>query len=659
MSAVKSVLMSLCALLIFLVFLACAPVETAQVLTSPDGATGLFFNLTPEGVPVYKVDFHADLVIADSPLEIELEQGGLFAGGVEVTSVERSEVDETFPVVAGVSARARNRYKEMVISLRRLAEPRRRAELIFRCYEDGVAFRYRFPKGKGDGELRVRDERTLFRLARPATAWALLLDGFTTNYETEYTPLTVAEIGAENLVGAPLTLTLKEGPAVAITEAGLTDYAGMYLRGVAGDSAALVSALSPLPDGGGLCVRAELPHCTPWRVIMIGKDPLDLIESNLILALNDPCAIEDPSWIEPGKVAWPWWSGRTVSGVDFEGGMNTATMKHYIDFAADMDLEYLLIDAQWYGDHRDAGADITTTIPEIDMPEIIAYAGERRVSVILWLNWQNLVRQMEEAFPLYQSWGVKGVKVDYMNRDDQEMVNIYHEIVARAAEHRLLVDFHGAYKPTGIRRTWPNLITREGVMGLEYAKWSERVTPEHNVTLPFTRMVAGPMDYTPGAFLNSTQADFVARGRAPMTMGTRCHQLAMFVVYESPLQMLCDFPGSYRRGEGAEFLKQVPSSWDSSLALSGEIGDYIVMARRRGPEWFIGAMTDWDARDLDIVLDFLDPGEYEVQIWADGPGAERYPQRVSVTRTRATSSDRLGAQLAPGGGYAAVIRPAK
>ncbi|MCK5330079.1 MAG: glycoside hydrolase family 97 catalytic domain-containing protein, partial [Candidatus Marinimicrobia bacterium] len=307
--------------------------------------------------------------------------------------------------------------------------------------------------------------------------------------------------------------------------------------------------------------------------------------------------------------------------------------------------------------HKDPTQDITTTIPEVDLPYLISYAADRFVGVMLWLNWENTRDQMDVAFPLYEKWGIKGIKIDYMNGDDQEIVNFYHAVVKKAAEHHLLVNFHGAYKPTGIRRTYPNLITREGVMGLEHTKWSDRITPEHNVTIPFTRMLAGPMDYTPGAFQNVTSSDFEPQYQEPVAMGTRCHHLAMYIVFDSPLQMCSDYPTSYRDGDGADFLKIVPASWDETHVISGKIGDYIAIARRYDQDWYIGAMTDWDSRTLDLSLDFLGAGKYQCRIYSDGIDAEIYPKNIVTENILVTRSDRLSAQMASGGGYIAHLTP--
>jgi len=477
-------------------------------------------------------------------------------------------------------------------------------------------------------------------------------------WENDRRPL--SSLLPNSLLGLPLLMELPGVAWVAVTEARLENYAGMYLapKPGSGNATTLAARLAPRVDDPEIAVSGVTPLASPWRVIMAAGAPGRLIESNLIINLNPPPAIEDLSWIRAGKFAWNWWSGDFVDDQEFEGGMNTATMKYYIDFAAEAGLEYMLIDAGWSAGGGGEPRDITRTSPDIGMPDILSHAKSKGVKVWLWLHWTATDRQMDEAFALYEKWGVAGVKVDFMNRDDQWMVDFYHRVLQKAAEHRLMVDFHGAYKPTGIRRTYPNLMTREGVLGMEYAKWSARSNPEHHVTIPFTRMLAGPIDFTPGGFGNVTREQFVSRNRDPVVMGTRAHHLAMFVVYESPAQMLADHPGAYRGQPSFSFIKAVPATWDETRVINGRPGDYITIARRRGREWFLGAMTDWTSRELEIPLRFLDEGEYVADIYADAPDAGTHPKRVVIETEQAVErSTALKARLASGGGYAVHIRP--
>jgi alpha-glucosidase len=398
---------------------------------------------------------------------------------------------------------------------------------------------------------------------------------------------------------------------------------------------------------------------SPWRVLMLGTKPGDLVESTILTSLADPNEIGDTSWIKPGKVSWDWWNGPVVPNVPWKAGMNDETFRHFIDFAAEFGLEYVLVDAGWYGDHRDGGADITKSVPGLDIPGLVAYGKARNVRLMVWLNWEATRDQMDVAFPLYERWGLAGVKVDYMDRKDQEIVAFYQRAARTAARHHLVIDFHGAYASSGEERTFPNWLTREGILGLEYVKWSDRPTPRHNVTIPFTRMLLGPMDYTPGGFRNVTKEAFAPRNELPPVMGTRAHHLAMYVVYDSPLQMLVDTPSAYRGEPGSEFLKVVPATWDETKVLDGKIGEYVVIARRRGGEWFVGAMTD-GARTVAIPLGFLGAKAFDATIWADTRDTATDPTRLSVlpARLEGKGSRPLELSLASGGGAVLHLRPA-
>ena len=394
---------------------------------------------------------------------------------------------------------------------------------------------------------------------------------------------------------------------------------------------------------------------------MVAPTPGRLIETNyLLLNLNPPCAIADTSWIKPGKAAWDWWSGSFARNVPFTPGMNTATMKHYVDFAAAHRFEYMLIDAGWYPSTGEPATDkIREYIPEVNIPEIVAHATVEggpdhslgRVPA-LWTG------SSTRRWRLYEKWGIAGIKVDYMNRDDQDMVNLCEKWVRKAAEHHLTVDLHGAFKGTGLERTYPNLQTREAVMGMEYNKWSERVTPEYDVTIPFTRMLAGPMDFTPGAFRNAARGKFKPLDIEPMSQGTRAHQLAMFVVYESPLVMLADHPEAYENQPGIEFLEKVPTVWDDTKVVHGVPGGLVTIARRKGDSWYLGSMTSWDARDLVIPLDFLGKGRFEARVFADGANAAADGTSIEVTTRQVEAGDKLPVHLAPGGGLAVIFTPA-
>jgi alpha-glucosidase len=631
-------------------------------VVSPDGSVEILFRLGASREPTYSVLFQGKAVVEASPLALDFRQGGAWGKGQKIVSVRHNSHDKTYPIVAGKSNHARDHYNQMVVALEESAVAGRRIELHFRAYDDGAAFRYFIPDQPQLRQFELLRERSEFRFKANLTCWAAQHGSFTTAQEKEFDRISLDDIAPGAIVGLPLTISLGGGETAAITEANLLDYAGMYVEGVPGQPHAVVTRLSPLPNGGGVAVRANAPHYTPWRVLMLGRQPGDLIESNILLNLSEPCALSDTRWITPGKALFPWWVAFKAEP-PIPSRMTTANQEYYTDSAAQVGAKYLEFEPPWYGDETQCienpdAQDITKPLPELNMPEIFAYGRQHGVGLVLWVHWKSLRNQMDEALALYDKWGAKGVKVDFMQRDDQEMVNFYTEVAQKCARRHLMVDFHGAYKPTGLRRTYPNVITREGVMGAEYNKVSARITPLHNVTLPFTRMLAGPMDYTPGGFRNVTADQFKINEKEPMVMGTRCHQLAMYVVYESPLAMVSDSPATYRGAVGTDFIRQVPTSWDETRVLAGEVAEYIVIARRLGADWYIGAMTNWTPRHLEIPLKRLGGGAWTADVYADGPNAARTP--TDVTRSQATlqSSGAIILDLAPGGGWAAQLKPA-
>jgi alpha-glucosidase len=633
------------------------------VLKSPTGRVEVSFSLAGDGAPLYSVTYAGKPVVVGSRPGLTLRQTGPLAGGFRVLGVKRASRDETYTLVAGKTREARDRSEEMTVSLEKTGEKAVRLDVVFRAFDDGAAFRYVLPQQAGLDRVEVVSEDTRFRFLADHEAWVLQLASFTTSNEREFVPMPLLGIKPESIVGPPLTIEAGDELVVALAEANLRKWSGLHFARVEGGNDSrqptLVTKLAPLPSQPDIVVRGALPLVSPWRVLMLGAKPGDLVESTILTSLADPNEIGDTSWIKPGKVAWDWWNGPVVKDVPWKAGMNNETFRHFIDFAAEFGLEYVLIDAGWYGDHRDGGADITQAIPEMDLPGLAAYAKGKNVGLLVWLNWEAVREQMDLAFPLYEKWGLAGVKIDYMDRKDQEIVAFYHRTLRTAAKHHLAVDFHGAYTGSGEERTFPHWLTREGVMGLEYLKWSDRVTPRHNVTIPFTRMLTGPMDYTPGGFRSVTAAEFAPRNELPVVMSTRAHQLAMYVVYDSPLQMLSDTPSAYRGEPGAEFLKAVPSTWDETRVLDGKIGKYVVIARRHGSEWFVGAMTD-GARKVAIPLGFLGGRAYDATIYADTRDTAVNPIRLSVLPARLEGRDPrpLELSLAAGGGAVLHLRPA-
>ena len=660
------------------------------VLKSPNGALEISIatlrgqSVQPEGGQLaYRVTFRGQPVLEWSNLGFIMEGSPSLGPAVRVDSSQASSRDETWNAVAGKANPIRNRYNAVTVqTVETAAAAGRRLVIEARAYDDGVAFRYVVPDQPSVKELRILNESTQFRFSKEANTLALISRGFQTSNEDDYHELTIGGLHPEYLVNLPLLLELPGVAWVGLTEADLEDYPNLYVT--ASSAARTLSArlatrvedvntdtniapsFDPKPDASKLSVIAQTPVRSAWRVLMIADQPGRLVESNMVVNLNPPPAIGDTSWIKPGKTPWDWWNGSQAKGVA-NPGKNNETMKYYIDFSARNKFEFMLIDAGWAaGLPAPPGqaapsrrrTDLTKSIAAIDMPMLVEYAKSKNVRLWLWAHFRDMNDQMDDAFSQYEKWGIAGVKIDFMDRSDQWMVNWYRTAAKKAAEHHIMLDFHGAFKPDGMRRTYPNVLTREGVMGAEYNKWSARVTPRHNVTLAFTRMLAGPMDYTPGGFDNVTRENFVARNRAPMVMGTRAHQTALFVVFESELQMVSDSPDAYDGQKETEFLKAVPSSWDETRVLNGVPPKYITIARRRGAEWFLGSITD-DARELDVPLSFLGSGAYDAEIYADGPDAAAQPKDSVVEKRRVNAQTVLKLKLAPGGGSAIRLVPVR
>jgi len=547
----------------------------------------------------------------------------------------------------------------------------RKLTIEARAFDDGVAFRYLVPEQPGLGQVKIAQESTEFTYPRDASTYPLILDGYQSSWEDEYQLRNVSGLHKDWLIATPYLADVPGIGWVATTEADIENYAGMYLKKVGGLANYTVQVnLSPHEDREGkidasYAVETATPFRSPWRVLMIADEPAKLIESNIVLNLNPPSKIADTSWIKAGKSTWDWWSGDAAPSMTVKPGMNTATMKHYIDFASASGFPYMLIDAGWEAHDPNAPADeprladITHTSPNIDMPELLRYAKEKNVKIWLWAHWTSVDKYMDQAFPLFEKWGVAGVKIDFMNRNDQWMTDWYRRVVTAAAEHHLMIDYHGAFPPDGLRRTYPNLMTREGVMGKEYLKWSARVTPAHNATLPFTRMLAGPMDYTPGAFGNSNLKNFVARPVMPMGLGTRAHELALYVVFESELEMVSDYPEHYAGQKEFDFIKRVPCSWDEVRAIGGVPMQWIVLARRSGDDWYVGSLTNWDARDVKVPLSFLGDGKYVAEIYADAPDSAEEATHTVLTRQAVDKTSVLNVHMVSGGGNAMWIHKAE
>jgi alpha-glucosidase len=532
--------------------------------------------------------------------------------------------------------------------------------VVFRAYPEGVA--YRIETSLGQGNVKVYSEEVNIGFAGDYTVYYPQEESFFSHNERKYLPRPLHEIAPAAVATLPAVVDAG-GVKLAVAESDVEDYPGMWLHGTSGNR--LLATFPPYPlkekldkdrdlkvvEAADYIASTKGTRSYPWRALGIAERDADLLTNQLIWLLEKPSQVQDTSWIKPGKVAWDWWNALNVYGVDFKAGINTQTYKYYIDFAAKYKLQYIILDEGWY-----KLGNVLQVEPEVNIPELVEYGKQRNVGVILWVIWKTLDDQMQPALDLWAKWGVAGIKVDFMQRDDQKLVEFIHKLSSETAKRKMLVDYHGMQKPATMTRTWPNLISTEGVRGLEWDKWSAETDPKHDVTLPFTRMFLGPMDFTPGAMLNAQKDSFAAIHGRPMSLGTRCHQLAMYVVYESPLQMLADSPSNYmREPEAMEFLGPVPSEWDETKALDGKISDYVMVARRNGHDWYVGAMTDWTPRDLELDLSFLPEGSYTMEAYQDGVNADRMASDYKKTVSRVSRSTKLKIHLAPGGGWAAHL----
>ncbi len=621
---------------------------------SPDGKIEARIRI--DGGIRYDVLVGGKALLKDSTASIQIDQARL-GRNTKVKSVKQRSADQVLrPQVRQKSAQIREHYNEVRIELED------GLTAAFRAYDEGVA--YRLETALPAARVTVQSEEAGFQFAGSYTVYYPQEESFFSHNERKFAPRRLREIAPAALASLPAVVDA-DGVKIAIAESDVEDYPGLWLRGTSGNG--LTAVFPPYPLEAVLKTDRDYKvtkaadyiavtkgtRTYPWRIIGVAQKDGDLIASPLVWLLAKPSKVADASWIKPGKVAWDWWNANNVYGVDFKAGVNTQTYKCYIDFAAKYGLEYIILDEGWY-----KLGNVLDVVPEIDVPELVEYGRKKNVGVILWVVSKTLADQMQPALDQFAKWGIRGIKVDFMQRDDQIYMGFYHELARETARRKMLLDFHGAIRPALLTRTWPNLISTEGVMGLEHSKWSKDAEPGHNVTLPFTRMFLGPMDYTPGAMLNATQKGFAPIFERPMALGTRCHQLAMYVVFESPLQMLADSPSNYlREPEAMEFLGPVPSVWDDTRVLDARLAEYVVVARRSGRNWYIGAMTNWTARELDLDLSFLPAGNLKMEAYQDGVNADRMAGDYKLVRSQVSRDSKLKIRLAPGGGWAARIHP--
>lgn len=638
------------------------------LLSSPDG--NLKSTITVGDKLTYDISCNGQQVLAPSPISATLDNGKVWGDKARLSKVTEKKNDTQIDAPFYRSSCVRDYYNELTLRFKG------DYSVVFRAYNDGVAYRF---VNHAKKPFCILNEEVDYRFPADVTASVPYVnagkDGdyngqFHNSFENVYTTAPISQLNKERLMFLPLVVQATPEVKVCITETDLNNYPGLYLTNAKGSNS-LSGIQAPYPktmkQGGhnNLQMRVQTreeyiakvdgPRNFPWRVAVVTTRDTQLAASNLSYLLAEPSKLSDTSWIKPGKVAWEWWNDWNLCGVDFKTGVNNATYKAYIDFASQYGIEYVILDEGWAVNLK---ADLMQVVKEIDLKELVDYAAARNVGIILWAGYYAFERDMENVCRYFSEMGVKGFKVDFMDRDDQLMTDFNHRAAAMCAKYHLILDLHGTHKPAGLNRTYPNVLNFEGVHGLEQMKWRpagfDQIT--YDVMIPFIRQVAGPMDYTQGAMRNATRENYYPSNSEPMSQGTRCHQLAMYIVLESPFNMLCDSPSNYmRESESTSFIAQVPTVWDETVVLDGKMGEYIITARRKGDTWFVGGLNNWDARDVEVDLSFLSSGSHKAVLFKDGVNAHRTARDYKREEVSVSSAQPLKVHLAPGGGFTLQI----
>jgi alpha-glucosidase len=575
----------------------------------------------------------------------------------KVTSTKLSSVNEVVQTVVAVKSKTiQNAYTQLKLFFKP------NYAVSFRVFDNGIA--YRFETAMKD-EITVKNEEVGLNFSGDYGVLFPEEETVYSHYERLYLDQKISSLAAGKFCSLPTLVKADNNIKIGITEADLFDYPCLFME--ASGKAAFKSKFPHVilkfdPNGdrniknvveADYIAKTEGTRNFPWRVFMISTEDARLVENQMVYLLSRENKLTETSWIKPGLVAWDWWNENNIYGVDFKSGLDTKTYKYYIDFASKNNVPYIILDEGW----TKSTTNIKEANPNLDIQELMAYGKSKNVGIILWCLWNPLDADMDAILDIYAKWGAKGIKVDFMARSEQYMVNFYERTAKACADRKLMVDFHGAFKPSGMARAYPNIINHEGVRGMENCKWSKDITPEHDVTLCFTRMLAGPLDFTPGAMINKNAKDFAISFSNPMSQGTRCHQIAMYVCYDAPLQMMADSPSNYyKEQESATFISKMQTVWDDTKVLDARVGDYILVARQKGSDWYLGAMTDWDARSLTVDCSFLGDGTYEIEIMQDGINADKSASDYKRIVKQVTKADKLKIELAKGGGWAAICK---
>ena len=641
---------------------------TDYQLKSPDGKIEIRISIGNE--VKYSVKHEETVIIEDSEISMELVDGAVLGQKGLIKSVKMNSVDEVLKADFYKKKEVKNNYNELIINFKG------NYKLTFRAFDDGVAYRFSTSFKK---PIIIKKENVNYRFDDDYVAYIpyvnarkgdgdFLEQQFFTSFESQYTIDSISKMDVERIAFTPLLICLKDGKKAVIVESDLEDYPGTFFRKGEGNSLESVQSTYPkVEEQGGhnmlqMVVKEREEYVAkvkgtrdfPWRAMVISENDAELMNSDMVYKLASPSRVEDVSWIKPGKVAWDWWNNWNIWGVDFKAGINDDTYKYYIDFASKNGIEYVILDEGWAVNKQ---ADLFQVVPEINLEELVAYAEERNIGLVLWAGYYAIDRDMEHVCRHYSEMGIKGFKVDFMDRDDQKVVDFYYRMAAMAAKYHLFVDFHGAYKPTGLSRTYPNVLNFEGVYGLEQSKWDDDLNQvNYECMIPYIRMVAGNLDYTQGAMDNATKYHFRAIYTNPMSQGTRCRQLAEYVIFESPFNMLCDSPTKYMQNqECVDFIASVPTVWDETVALDGKLGEYAVIARRSGDTWYIGAITNWEARTLEIEIPRSARNDRSVIVYQDGVNANRNAEDYRII-DKEIKDNRVKIEMKSGGGAVIIVK---
>jgi alpha-glucosidase len=615
----------------------------------------------------WSVTHEKDLILASSAISMALDQNEVLGKNALLLNSKREKVNQTFDAPFYKKRLVKNQYNLLVLNFKD------DFSIEYRAFDDGVAYRFITKKKK---DITVKSEEVNLNFDKDYNTLIPYVrdlrnpkDPYISSFEAHYENKKISEFAKDTLAFLPFLIDFKKNKKAVFLEANLEDYPGLFVTNNKSKSG-FESRFSKYPlqeKNGGFnninrliteradyLVKTKGTRNFPWRILVISENDADLANNDMVQKLSEPSKIKDISWIKPGKVAWDWWNDWNIYNVDFKAGINTQTYKYYIDFAAKNKVEYVVLDEGWSQED-----DIMKHNPNVDLEALIAYGKERNVGIILWSSWMALTKNTAVIFKNYGDLGIKGFKVDFLDRDDAKMVNSVYDIAQKAADHKLLLDFHGMYKPTGIQRTFPNILNFEGVKGLENNKWTPNDdVPLYDCTIPFIRMMAGPMDYTPGAMRNATKSEFKPSHSNPVSQGTRAHQLALYTIFEAPLQMMADSPTAYmKEQESTDIIAKIPTVFDETVALDGEVGKFVSIARKKGSIWYLGAITNWDSREITIDFSFLEKGKkFEAEIFSDGLNADKAANDYKKEIITVDSTTKLKYRLANGGGLAMIIK---